>query len=200
MNDIQVSLKETSRQAFVFIGDLHFSFADPGPKTINLQSMKVDQRKQLLHSYNRGFLDISDLQILRDSIEHEISPVLNYVTPETLVVTQPEPPEPASPMVTVIKANNNKTKELRGILNNHWATIKKLSLNMSVSEVRMLLDLEKGGKNRQALVKHLKTVLEKHAQTVKSSILPGSPMESEYDPVMDSDVSEVLIPSFTEQL
>lgn len=179
-----------------------FTYDDPGPFDVNVESLTHLERNQLLYNVRRRVLQTDKPDRLVKLCRGEWAASKGYATPAEV---------PAANVVKVNEVdveNENRTKEYKDLLLKSANSIKKNVADKPVSEIRKILDLEVLGKNRKGVTKLLNLILSKHAEEVMSSVGElgdgektivagrtsiGSPLVSD---IVDSDVQliEVLNP------
>lgn len=203
---------------------LFLSFESPGPVDIDISQLTLDQKKILAQDISRAVLvgkEVEELHrviassntndpvykggkgTLAKSYSH-IRLVRDEEEGHIVKVTQQVP-------ITVVPLVDDMMEERQGILkeflNKHVATVKKELPGRSLSELRILRELEKNTKNRNSVVKLIDALISKAQAEVFNSIQKEnntysankqpSDLPAQYlgnvTSVLESDIEEVTI-------
>ena len=126
---MEVSLANLERHSMLFIGSVSLTSENPGPVSLDVDSLTKEEAYQFLFNIKRGVLSVTgDLNLLQNKLSIE------KVVPKIKV-----------PVV------DEKDVELKKILSKRVNTIKKEVSGISISDLRKIMELEEEGKNRKSL-------------------------------------------------
>lgn len=190
----------TEKSGLLIIGDITFTFDEPGPVEISLESSSAEIFNQLVYSCKTGILKCGDPDKLIAMIEKQKKP------PFRSQAAVAAPVRPVKKDETVLPGDpiEEDLKDLKSLLKKNVSSVKKELPGLSPGRLRKLAELEKTGKNRKALLSLLTNLLNKHADTVAKNvsgsdiagtthevgISVGSPQVSD---IIDSEIEEVTI-------
>lgn len=204
--NIQVALADRERQSMLFLGDpLNFTYDTPGPVTVDLDTLTLEQKNQLMYSCRIGALAVSDADALVQACA-----ALPAASP-SFTTGHEQPVEQVAPKNALEGAEEDLDK-LRELLDAHHSTVKKNVAMLRPAQIRTLLELEEAGKKRKSVLKFLNEVVARHSDSVTGQLAEGGDLMDaprcavfQEDPqarstqitdVIESDEEEVtLIPS-----
>jgi len=183
----------TEKSPFCTIGPFAFSLGNES-YDIEVDPLPDDYKKQLLYNLNRGVLLSDDKEGIAS-----LSGTIQRATP----IPQEQVPiqhDKVSKKVNTIPkdAVEQDLKPLKALLRKTVSTVKKEAAGMTPSQVRKLLELEKGLKNRKSIINFLSDILEKHELSVMSSLgeeeenLPTVVDPLTVDPRRSTQVSDIV--------
>ena len=145
---MEVSLANLERHSMLFIGSISLTSENPGPVTVDVDSLSKEEAYQVLFNIKRGILSTdSSMDALEKKLSVETTPV--QVAPTAVEEINPE---------------------LKKLLNKRVNTIKKEAKELSVANLRKTLELEKNGKDRKSVVSFLEELYAKHAKEVTEKL------------------------------
>jgi hypothetical protein len=160
---VQVALANKDRQSMLFLGEpLNFSYDEPGPIEVELGELTEAQKNQLFYNWRQGVLSVSDESQLEEVCNTAPAATKSFVTPKEL-------PMARSPKDAVQQIDDSK-KVLRKLLSKRIGTIKKEVSQMTISQVRDIIELENEWKKRKGLLKFLDELIGKHEKDVTQRV------------------------------
>lgn len=163
---MQFQLANPDKVGFIIVAGNTFTYDEPGPAEINVESLPRDQKNQLLYNCRRGVLACSAPGQLVKLCENVMSVAKSYSTPAERPVHAT-----TSPLIAeVVDPIEEDLKELKALLEQSVNTIKRKATDLSVGRIRKLLELEVSSKNRKGLKTFLDEFLAKHAKSVLGSV------------------------------
>lgn len=159
---MQIALRDRERVSMCIIGPHTFTYDEPGPKDIDLESLSQQELNQLVYNARRGVLAVGDPDELLRLASKAPATAQSYSTPHE----QPIPKEPVQGEDVI----EEDLKELRELLRGSVSSVKRGVQGLTPGRVRKLLELELEGKNRKSLKTHLNEVLAKHAESVVGQV------------------------------
>lgn len=159
---MEIALKNKEKVSMCMIGKHYFTYDEPGPKDIDLDSLSQSELNQLIYNARRGVLAVGDPKKLLEYTKQTPAAAKSYSTPQERPIKQ----EP----VQAEDAIEEDLKPLRELLRGSVNAIKRKVGTLTPGRVRKLLELEIQGKNRKGLKTHLNELLAKHAETVMGQV------------------------------
>lgn len=163
---MQFQLRDPDKVGFIIVAGSTFTYDEPGPHEIDVESLPLDQRNQLLYNCRRQVLACSEPERLVELCEAVMPAAKSYSTPAEKPIT----PNTAPQIDEVVDPIEEDLKELKAMLQLGVHKIKKQARDMPVGRVRKLLELEGKDKNRKSLTSFLNEILAKHAENVLDSV------------------------------
>lgn len=173
-------LNQEKRVGFLSIGKTVFTFDDPGPKDVNLESATQVEIGQLVYNGRKGVLLVEDPDKLLSLVE-EAAPIAKEEKKEEVKQDKKE---------DIIEEEN---KKLRKILKKSVSSVKKSSVDLTTGQIRRMKNLESSGKNRKSLLSFFNEILDKHSKTVTNTV-GNEDVEGKYfhQSISSPQVSEVI--------
>jgi hypothetical protein len=147
------------KSAFCTIGQLAFTYGEPGPVDIDPTQLSEAEARQVVFNVKRGVLLADDLSPLESLLD--MQPQAPQQQEQKVVRVQPP---------TIDEAIERDNKELKKLLSKNASTVKKEAAQMRPARLRRLLGLEEEGKNRKGVVSFINELLKGHTDTVAKSI------------------------------
>lgn len=200
---MQFQLANPERVGFIIVAGATLTFDEPGPVEIDVESLPLDQKNQLLYNCRRGVLACGEPDELIRMCESLVSVAKSYSTPDENPINPTTPP----PIVDVVDPVEEDLKELKTMLKLSVETIKSKVVDLSPSRTRKLLELEVAGKSRKGLKTFLNEILAKYAQGVLDSVgdedvgdkysltTAGQIGSKQVSDVVESDLEQVVLNS-----
>jgi len=163
---MQFQLRDPDKVGFIIVAGNTFTYDEPGPHEIDVESLPLDQRNQLLYNCRRRVLACSEPEELVKLCEAVMPAAKSYATPAEKPVKATQPPQ----IDEVVDPFEEDLKQLRAMLQLGVNKIKKQAKDLPVGRVRKLLELEANRKNRKSLKAFLNDILAKHAEGVLDSV------------------------------
>lgn len=154
---MKISLSELSDMWFLIGTSVHLSFENRGPIEVNLDSLHLDHKKQLMLALQKGIL-LSDTPL--EVIQPEIIVPKSYAAPK-VVENIPQ---------TINDTLDIRKLELKKFLALPYNTQKRQLKAHNIADYRLLLILEKEGKNRKSSVEMLEQAISKHQSDVMKEV------------------------------
>ena len=201
---LQIAIRDTDKTpTWSLPGTLLFlSFEAPGPIDVDIQALSLDQKKILAQDISRTVLAAKGVEELHAVIvgSNTNDPVYKGGTGSTAksyakvrmvrdeeghaVAFHQKPLEVAAPFDPL----EDRKHALSGFLEKHVATVKKELPGKSLSELRILRDLEAKDKNRASVLKMIDTLISKAQSEVFNSI------QKDYNPSLETRPSTHDLP------
>jgi hypothetical protein len=165
-----VSLNE-SKGSFCSIGEVHFSFVDPGPKELDLGLMDRDELNQLLYNIRKGTLKTKDKKDIKElvNLTRGLPASSNqFVTPSEAPLKDDVPPEIS--LDPIQEKREEEEKELKKILRGKVEQIKVSAQELDARQLRRMVEFEFSGKKRQSVIKFLEQLISIHQQSVQAQV------------------------------
>ncbi|MAE81947.1 MAG: hypothetical protein CMB80_04370 [Flammeovirgaceae bacterium] len=143
---MEISLANLERHSMLFIGSISLTPENPGPICVDVQSLSEKEAFQMMYNIKKGIL----------SVTGDLVPLRNKLAPEK---------EISGAIETVEKDSN-----LMKLLNKKIATVRREASDLTPSEQRKLLELEKSHKNRKGLVGFLTNLQSRHLDEVSKNL------------------------------
>ncbi len=178
---MQITLN-LDRGSFCFIGQHAFTYGEPGPKEIDIETLSDEERKQLLYNIKRGTLIIDDDSVLSQLAESNAA-AISQESPR--IQQRPVQVQDLSPEEAIEK----DLEELKTLLKDEVATVKKEATSLRPARARKLLELERDGKARKSVVSFLEKLIDSHASIVTAKFAEELEIE---DRVKTSQLSTQL--------
>ena len=145
---MEVSLANLERHSMLFIGSFSLTAENPGPITMDIEALTREEAYQVMFNIRKGVLFAEgDLDLLQSK--------LNTTTTSTKI---------EAPVVNKIDA------KLKKILSKRVSTIKKETVDLNISDLRKVMELEKEGKNRKTVVNFLDGLHATHTEQVAEKL------------------------------
>lgn len=145
---MEVSLANLERHSMLFIGSVSLTSENPGPVTLDVDTLTKEEAFQVLFNIKKGVLSATgDLETLQSKLNIE----------------------QAAPKIKVPVADE-KDDKLKKILSKRVNTIKKEVRDLNVSDLRKVMELEKEGKNRKSVNSFLEGLYATHAEQVAEKL------------------------------
>lgn len=193
---MQIELADRDKVDMLFIGNLHFTFENPGPFDIELDKFSAAEKNAIIYNVRRGILKVDDLESLKQATigSPGASPTFSTAT---------EAPIPSDVPIDLDGYLKIQLKNLKNFLKGGVTTVKKEAVRLPPEELRKLLELETQGQSRKTLVSFLEELLDKHQQMVIArvgtedlvSMIPGIGNLDNITDVVESEVEEVRLTS-----
>ena len=176
--------------------ELGFTYDDPGPKDVDIDSLSKDLKNQLLYNCRKGALTCSDLTTLQKACEGLPAASQKFTLPAEKPVT-----EVKSVMdLMAEKAEADKT-ELRSLLKEKIGVIRARTATLPLPHLKILLSLEKDWKARKAVVALLEELVAKHTKSVVELLGPEDVGMKVFNPSANKlDDGQVVEESEVEQV
>ena len=157
---MELALKDLEKHSILFIGkQISLTPENPGPVLIDIDSLTEKEAKQVLFNVRMGILSTEyDTALLEERLG------LNKV--EEPSQDQISTPKEATPLTSPRK----REVRLKKILAKKINVIKKEASNLSVSELRELIELERTYKNRKSLLPFLVEMYGSHTDEVAQNL------------------------------
>jgi hypothetical protein len=196
---MKIKLSDKATMFFVIGTKIHLSFQDPGPKEVDFNNLRTDQKQQILWAIQNG-------TILSDRKEDEVrKEVIAKSYAQTVADVKAAVEAPA----TVGEFESSREEELKHFLTSKYNDFKKNLKDYNIAELRVMLKLEKEGKSRKSNLDLIENAISKHqvevAKSIKDDIRPmvNDPKKvistglkvdwSNIEDVVESDTEEVKI-------
>lgn len=160
---MNIELAKPDEVDMLFIGNLHFTFENPGPFEIREQDLTPAEANAIIYNVRRGVLKVDDYEALKKLVPDAPFASEQYCTPE-------EAPIPSSQPIDLDGYLKKQLADLKNFLKGKITEVKKNAVNLPPEEVRKLLELEKEGKSRKKLTSFLQELLDKHQETVANRV------------------------------
>ena len=196
---MELSLKNLEKHSILFIGSqLALTPENPGPVLVDVDSLSQKEAYQILLNIRRGVLCTTDtLGVLEKRAE--VVEAVQSVNPAIA---------PASATPTPTSSNLSPKKKaiaLKKLLAKKIPVVKKEASELSVSDLRELIEIEKSGKNRKSLVPFLSQLYSTHVDQVATKLesleknsekneLTAQTFLDDLPDVIESDKVEVEVP------
>lgn len=163
---MEFQLRDPDRIGFIIVAGSTFTYDEPGPHEIDVETLPPALRNQLLYNCRRGVLACSDPQKLTELCEGTKQVAKSYSTPAE------RPIDPAKPPIIeeAVDPIEEDLKVLRAMLRQSVPTIKREAKDLPFGRMRKLLELETKGKNRSGLKSFLSDILAKQADAVMNKV------------------------------
>lgn len=201
---MQISLADKDKCSMLFLGNgLNFTYDEPGPVEVDLNTLTPDQRTQVYYHWKRGVLSVSDEDQLKSIYQQAAPPPAKSYATTTVIQNEAQPVTQPQDIDEALKA---RTARLKTILRKKINAIKRDLHTLSGVELLELVELEKQTKNRQKLIELLNSYIIKTRQDVSKSVGTEDVGKSIFVPnaqaldnsldVVESEMEDVtLIPS-----
>ena len=158
-------LLNKEKTALLMIGKTAWTYDEPGPTEIDLNSISQLELNQIVYNCRRGYLFCGDPEALMALIE-TVRP------PRSAQVPVPVVPAPVIPRKPIKTKNifKDDIHDLKKLLKSTVSSIKKDVCDLPVSKVRKLLALEKSGKKRKSLISLFNEIITKHQSSVQGVV------------------------------
>lgn len=163
---MQFQLRDPDKVGFIVVAGNAFTYDEPGPAEIDVESLPLDQRNQLLYNCRRGVLACSEPDKLVELCESVLPAAKAYVTP----AERPVPAARPTSIQEVVDPIEEDLKELRALLREPIKAIQRRVHDLPIGRTRKLLELETKGKNRKGVKSYINEILAKHAESVLGSV------------------------------
>lgn len=187
-------LLNKDKSSMLMVGNTVFTFDDPGPKEIDLDTIDHGLVKQLIYNCRRGLLACGDPEAL---LAKEITPIPRLATDHERPIPKRVPIKPSD------EPTEEDIKPLKKLLKSSVATIKKELASLPPGRIRKLKELEMQGKWRKSLLAEMDRMIEKHTRDAKAAVgamdvggkvhapgMTGSPNVSD---IVESEEKEVEV-------
>lgn len=149
------------KHGMLFIDGLPpLTFDEPGPVEIDINNLTPSQFSQLSYNLLRGAIAVDKPEEM-GHYARTLDPVVTETVVEEATTSKPK---------KIDEVIEEQELELKKLLNKTINTVKKSVPAMRAGEIRKLLALEKGGKNRKSLVQFLSEANEAHINAVTSHV------------------------------
>ncbi len=169
---------DEERGSMVQIGNMRFTFLDPGPKEVDLYQLDKPRLNQLLYNLRKGVLRTNDKEEMRELLElTDQLPASRrlYSTPEEVPIDNNTPPK-----FEVDKAFlkiEEEERQIKKLLRGKVEVIQKDLVDLTSSQLRKLVDLEVLGKARASVIKFAEDLIVKEQLRVQQ-VVGTTPMNA----------------------
>ena len=160
---MKITLSENETMWFLIGTKIHLSFENPGPVEVDIDSLRTDQRQQLIWSLQKGVLK-------SDKPLQEVTAKPQVAKGYAAAALTAEVKEAVSTPTVLDEANEERRKKLKVALAAPQNTFKKELKTHNVSDLRLMLELEQEGKNRKTTLNLLETAISKHQAEVMKNV------------------------------
>lgn len=187
-------LLNKDKSSMLVIGNTVFTFDDPGPKEIDLDTVGGGLVKQIIYNCRRGLLACEDPQAL---LAKDAVPAPKLATEHERPIAKRIPIKPSD------EPTEEDLKPLKKLLKSNVATIKKELAALPPGRIRKLKELETKGKWRKSLIAEMDRMIAKHIKDAKAAVgamdvggkvhAPGTEGSPNVSDIVESEVEEVEV-------